>query len=282
MSLIYLGGDIDDMTHHSLSVFIPFELYEIDTIIRQAKPHWSVKRQDRNYVIVSLDSLKANSDVSNIRVEFRIGKNDLLPYGTIQESTYLKADNLYQEQTFSNYGFPAKESILVPEYLYHYTKDMSILEERNNNIVYDANQSDSIIYLEFSDLRDIDGNLYALPDTGLIFLDLWYVGCAPCMKSALIIEKLYHAYKEDIFFTSLNEIDHDRTKISTFKEKMGISFPVLLGEKQDISTQLTGGYAYPIFIIMEAQSHKVLWHQSGYTENLEEIISLKIQEFLHR
>ena len=129
-------------------------------------------------------------------------------------------------------------------------------------------------------LHDISGHPFDLPEEGLIFIDLWYVGCAPCMKSAPVIEKLYNGFKDQVYFFSVNEIDRDTTKIINFRKKMGITFPVLLGGKEKLVSKLTGSAGYPLFFLMDAESRMVLWSFAGYAENLEEIIAEAIKNNL--
>jgi thiol-disulfide isomerase/thioredoxin len=277
-SLICLGTNIDILTHNHLSQFFPFSIYNIDTTISRVKPFWKIINSTKNYTVVALDVTAASEDVSDIRVEFTISNSDYLPRKTLQESVYMKADKLCQEQVFSGYSFPRPGQVIIPSYFAIYKKDFTTLQK---NVITSENKSEENrgeIYLKDIELFDLSRKPFNLPQDGLIFFDLWYVGCPPCMKSAPVIEKLYNEYMDKVYFFSVNETDQDTEKIARFKDKMGITFPVLLGGKEKIAGKIIGQSAYPAFILIDAESGKVLWEKAGYSENLEDLIKEAINQ----
>jgi len=273
-----LGTNIDYLAYNSLSQFFPFSLYNLDTTISRVEPFWKIIDLKEDYTVVSLDITNTSPDLSDIRVEFTIGNSDFLPYKSFQESIYMKADKFFQEQVFSEYSIPGPDEVRVPEYFTRYQKDFSLVQNIGNDSEMQLKNSPGEIYLRDIKLFDLAKNPIHLPEDGVIFFDLWYVGCPPCMKSAPVIEKLYNEYKDKVYFFSINETDQDTAKIKRFKEKMGITFPVLLGGKEKLAEKINGGNAYPLFILMDAESGKVLWKMEGYMENLEELITEAIRE----
>ena len=267
-----IGTNTDHLTYNYLSQFFPFTLFNLDTTISQVKPFWKIVDRSREYTVISIDITDASADLSDIRVEFTIGNSDYLPYKTLQESVYMKADRLLQQQVFSGYSIPGLGQIKVPAYFYEYKKNVSQLQ--NNESVVEQKEEENLneIFLQEIELYDLSRNPISLPDKGLILFDLWYVGCPPCMKSAPVIEKLYIEFKDRVYFFSVNETDQDTAKITRFKEKMGITFPVLLGGKEKLADKVNGRSIYPVFILVDARSGKVLWKIEGYSENLEELI----------
>lgn len=274
-----IGTKTEFLEYNHLSCFFPFSLYEVDTLISRTKPYWKVIDNTSDHMVVSMEITNYSKDVSDIRVEFTIGNTDFLPYGTLQESVYMHADKLFQEQVFSDYTFPDPDEIRVPEYYSTYEKDLNSVQELEN-ADEDEDEVPGEVFLHHVELYDLSLEPVSLPDKGLVFIDLWYIGCAPCMKSAPVIENLYNEFKDRVHFFSVNEIDSDTAKIGRFKEKMGISFPVLLGGKEKLATKVNGRGAYPVFILMEAGSGKVLWKSAGYAENLEELITDAITQHL--
>ena len=210
--------------------------------------------------------------MSNIRVEFTIGRKDFLLAGTIREFTYMNADFALEEQRFSNYTFPDTSSVKIPGYYSQYQKDLSIFTGEQNTREADSLVSAREVYLENIELFDLEGNYYALPGDGLIFFDLWYVGCAPCMRSAPVIEKLYQEFSDRVYFFSVNEVDQDTAKIKLFREKMGITFPVLTGHGGELAMKVTGRNGYPLFFLMDAETGKVVWSLTGLSDDLESLI----------
>jgi thiol-disulfide isomerase/thioredoxin len=244
------------------------------------EPFWKIIAQTKEHTVISLDINNSSKDVSDIRVEFTIGSADFLPYKTLQESVYLKADKLFQEQIFSEYSFPEQDQIKVPEYFTKYDKDFNKVQEIDSVIENKAEEPLGEVFLQDIELFDLARNPVSLPDKGLILFDLWYVGCPPCMKSAPVIEKLYIEYKARVHFFSVNETDRDTAKIARFKDMMGITFPVLLGGKEKLALKVNGKGGYPVFILMDARSGKLLWKLEGYAENLEKLIKDAIDQNL--
>jgi len=274
------GTNTDQISHNSMSQFFPFTLFNIDTAILKVEPFWKILEQTEEQTVVSLDIASSSKDLTDIRVEFTIGNSDYLPYRIIQESVYLKADKLYQEQVFSEYSFHCSELENFPKYFSEYTKFPCQEQKTENMVERKEEENPGEISLKDLELYDLAGNPFVLPDKGLILFDLWYVGCPPCMKSAPVIEKLYTEYDEKVYFFSINETDQDTAKIIRFKEKMGVTFPVLLGGKENLAVKVTGRSGYPIFILFDARSGKVLWKFNGYSDNLEDIIKEAIEQNL--
>jgi thiol-disulfide isomerase/thioredoxin len=267
-----IGTGTADLQHNSMAGFFSFTIFNIDTLISQVEPFWKVIEKNREFTVVAVEMSNNSPDLSDVRAEYTIGNSDRLLYKTLQEVVYLKADNIYQEQIFSDYSFPDPGTVKIPEYYSIYDKDLSIFQDTYQETETEPGMSSKEIFLENAELYDSAGNTFILPSEGLILIDLWYVGCAPCMKSAPVIEKLFQEYQDQVYFFSVNEVDRDKEKISRFCEKMGISFPVLIGGSDRIATKVSQNGGYPVFILVDGESRKVLWSLSGYTENLEEIV----------
>jgi len=275
-----IGTRLEHLAYNGMSSFFSFTLFSVDTLISRVEPYWKIIDKSSGFTVVSIDIRQSSKDVTDIRAEFTIGNNDFLPYNTLQESTYMNADKIFQEQLFSDYTFPDPGEIKIPDYYLVYSKDFSIIKQNENLAQSDPEEQFEDILLQEVNLFSLSGQPADLPGNGLIFIDLWYVGCAPCMKSAPVMEKIHNRYSDDLYFISVNETDHDTLKIRRFKEKMGISFPVLLGKKGDLARKVTGQNAYPVFILMDAGSKKVLWTFTGYSENLKELIVKAIDDHL--
>lgn len=270
--LICIGKDIKDLTHNEMAQFFSFTIFDIDTLIEKTDPYWHVISQNDISTTISVTMNSDSKDLSGLRAEYETGNTDHLLYRTIQEVTYMKADQIYQEQVFSDYKFPDPADINPPEYLSIYERDLSRFLVQDSTVQPEPEPNVSDIFLDNIKLTDLQGNKYQLPGDGIIFFDLWYVGCAPCMRSAPVIDELYRTYGERIYFYSVNEVDRDTTKISFFIKKMGIGFPVLLGGEEKLAPKVSFSGGYPVFFMMDAETGKVLWSMSGYTENLRDVI----------
>ena len=83
-----------------------------------------------------------------------------------------------------------------------------------------------------------------------------------------------------IWFFSVNDVDKDTARIIRFKEKLGISFPVLLNRDDNLVYRIAGSNAYPLFAIIEAKTGIVRFFYKGYSEDLEDILKQAIIENL--
>jgi thiol-disulfide isomerase/thioredoxin len=275
-----IGTSTDDLTHNNLASFFPFTIIEVDTAILHAEPIWQLIEINPEYSVISLDIKNHSEDISDIRVEFTTCNHDYLLYKTLKEFVFLKSDRAYEEQVFSDYTFPAPDKVDIPEYFTIYARDLSRFNHPGKTAENKPMPPVNDVFLGNTELYDLSGKPFRLPDEGLIFFDLWYIGCAPCMKSAPVIDKVYESYKGQVYFFSVNEIDRDTIKISSFLEKMGITMPVLLGGKEKIGAKVTGRGGYPVFFLMDAETGKVLWSMQGFAENLEEIINEELKKYL--
>jgi thiol-disulfide isomerase/thioredoxin len=276
----FIGTGAKALEGNNMARFFSFTIFDADTMVSMIKPYWEVIDENRDYTVVSLSISESQADLSDPRVEFTITNSDHLLHKELQSMVYMKADTYYQEQIFTDYRFPPADKIIIPGNYPHYDKDLSIVQYIKPTINQDTGIAQVDIYLESIELNDLSGNPFQLPEEGLIFIDLWYVGCAPCMKSAPIIEKLYFDYNETVYFFSINEVDMDIDRINSFRDKMGITFPVLIGKKGKLAAKVTGTGGYPVFFLMDAGSGKVLWSMTGYSEDLEEILSEAIKNNL--
>jgi thiol-disulfide isomerase/thioredoxin len=278
-NMVLTGLTIDAVSRNTLSSFFPLSVYKLDSTVMKVEPFWKTTFSNNEYTSVELQISNSSPEVSDIRVFFKIDNNNHLISSTYQEYTYLNVEKGCEELRITDYSFPDPSSIKVPEYYSVYAKDLSISVSRITPPVSPAELSSDII-LENIELHDLDGKIFQIPDQGMSFFDLWYVGCSPCLKSAPVIEKLYNLYKDEMYFFSVNEIDKDTLKILRFRDKLDISFPVLLGGKDKLAIKITNTSGYPLFFLMDNKNRKVLWVHSGYSENLEGIIIDAINKFL--
>ncbi len=270
--IICIGTSLDDLNGNSMAQYFSFSFFKIDTLIFQAEPSWNITDRTLDLTTVSIPLTNNSPELSEVSLEISIRNSDHLLVGTRQEYNYLKVDKSFQEQLFSDYIFPGHDELKIPAYFTLYQKDLSYFNQADPQETDSAGIPKQEVFLDHFELYDLSGEFYLLPEDGLLFLDLWYVGCSPCMKSAPVIEKIYHLYKDRIYFYSINEVDQDTARIINFCSKMGITMPVLLGEKNKISGAIPGAGGYPVFILMDAESRQVKWHMCGYAENLEDLI----------
>jgi thiol-disulfide isomerase/thioredoxin len=275
-----IGKGINKLAGNTLSEHFPVTLFNIDTLINNQAPYWRTVMSNEFYDLVKIDITDMPEEISDIQVEVLIKKADSLLYKSTQNAGFKNMTaRYYHELNLSNYNFPASADVTLPGYLNEYEKDIP----GTVTAVMQVAGADSLtkeIFIIAPELYDMEGDPFILPGEGLVFIDLWYAGCYPCMKAAPVIEKLYHEYRDIIHFFSLNEVDSDTGKIMRFKENMGITMPLILGGKEKLAVKVNNNKEYPAYFLMNATDGKVLWSLSGYRGDLEMIIRETIARYL--
>lgn len=274
----FTGSGIDCLKGSRLMNFIPLNLFAIPYSESQYIPFWQVTGESGPLKTISIQIRDKPIELTDLTVQVIINEEDSLLYGIFQDADFaMYRDHQYQETIISNYYFPDNCDQSFPMSFIKYHRAI-----RQDSIISHDQEEDSLpmedeMILKNIHFKTLDGQSFDLP-AGLIFLDCWYVGCFPCIKSAPVIEKMNEIYGDRMQFYGVNEIDNDTNKIIRYRDKLSMSLPVLLNKDEKLSYRLTGSNAYPLFIILDGDSGKVLWHFSGYSENLEEILKNAIEE----
>jgi peroxiredoxin len=79
-------------------------------------------------------------------------------------------------------------------------------------------------------LKDLNGQEVRLKDHRgrIVFLNFWATWCLPCREEMPSMEKLYAEFKDRNFSLLAVDLQEDSRKVTTFKEKYRLSFPILL------------------------------------------------------
>jgi thiol-disulfide isomerase/thioredoxin len=276
----YLGKGLDSIEGTKLMNFVPLTLFTIQYSGEQYARYWQIRDGSGPYKEVDIAISEKPKDITGLAVRVIVNSRDSMAYGFIRDATFGNyGDDLYQETRMNNYIFPGNDFDPMPASFRQYPK--KLLRDSPPGTLSDIDdepgENPSLNGLQ---LETLDGSPFSFPDSGIVFLDLWYAGCYPCLKSAPVIEKLYEEYKGEMAFYSVNEIDKDHAKIDRYVEKLALTFPVLLNRGDKIAFRIAGSNSYPIFLMVEGGTCKVLWYFAGYTENLEEILRKAIEENL--
>jgi peroxiredoxin len=107
------------------------------------------------------------------------------------------------------------------------------------------------------ELPDLDGaRRLRLADLRgrVVLLNFWATWCKPCEDEMPAMERLYRALQGPEFELVAISVDTDREAVARFRERLGLSFPILLDPRAEVSRayQTTG---YPeSFLIDRAGS----------------------------
>lgn len=138
--------------------------------------------------------------------------------------------------------------------------------------------------LDSISLTDLYNYRVAVPNKQyrIVVLDFWYRGCYPCLQALPKIDTLYQKYKDKgIIFYGVNGYDADQEKLKKFIETRGFMYQTLLdsgntlGKKYNIR-------AYPFMLILDAQTNEILDFIEGFSPDMVEKISAKLDSYLYR
>ena len=271
-----IGPGADGIQHSGLAGFYINNFLLVDSNLSENPKIFPVTRREGKIAVVSIPIAEIPVDIDSLSAKVFIDTTTSLISRVKTIAYFHLGDYLYQDLFLSNFKFPPCNEISIPEEFYTFRKQnvAEILKEEREK------PRDTLNMLEGLVLHDLNGELYELPEKGLIFLDLWYVGCFPCMKSAPHIETLYKKYKDKVNFYSIDEVDKDTARIRLFEDKMDISFPILIPDKKGYFGSKFNNHGYPHFLILDAATGNLLWDMTGFSENLEEIIEGELKKRL--
>ncbi len=126
----------------------------------------------------------------------------------------------------------------------------------------------SLISNDFK-LKDLDGKNVALSDFRgkVVFVDFFATWCPPCRQSIPAVESLYNKYKDNpnVVFLGIN-VGEDEQKVKDFVKESGITYKVLLGDKNVMASYKIR--SIPSFFVIDARGNISNKHV-GYMPGLE-------------
>jgi len=126
----------------------------------------------------------------------------------------------------------------------------------------------SLINNDFK-LKDLDGKNVALSDFRgkVVFVDFFATWCPPCRQSIPAVESLYNKYKDNpnVVFLGIN-VGEDEQKVKDFIKESGITYKVLLGDKNVMASYKIR--SIPSFFVIDARGNISNKHV-GYMPGLE-------------
>ncbi|MCP4039491.1 MAG: TlpA family protein disulfide reductase [bacterium] len=133
----------------------------------------------------------------------------------------------------------------------------------------------------FSLERLEDGAPVSLEDKRgqVVLLNFWATYCKPCEDEMPAMDRLYRALQPEGFEMLAVAVDEERGLVEAFRQRLGVSFPILLDPQQDVSRQYqTTGFPESLLIdksgmIVERYIGPRDWDHAMYAERIRRLLS---------
>ncbi|MCK6693878.1 MAG: TlpA family protein disulfide reductase [Thermoanaerobaculia bacterium] len=131
-------------------------------------------------------------------------------------------------------------------------------------------------------LTDLEGKTFALKEQkrGLLLLDFWYKGCFPCQLAMPKIERLHQKYADKgLKVLGVNPFDKNNDAIKEWLQTRKVTYNTLFDPEKQLP-KAVGIEGYPLLVVADAKTKKVLFVETGYREELESILEPVINKHL--
>lgn len=155
-----------------------------------------------------------------------------------------------------------------------YYKDR-ILEAKNADIpkhIEAKNVSPSKIpEFKFRDLNDQIMESKAIVED-FVFMEFWYISCAPCLKNMKSINSIYSRYKsKNIKFLVLNDTDFEIDKIKNIKNKFNLTYDLFY--HGDSISRIFEIDEHPFTMIYDNRNKVIIHRKTGINSSYEQEIN---------
>jgi len=131
-------------------------------------------------------------------------------------------------------------------------------------------------------LTNLEGEQFSLSSQqdGLLLLDFWYKGCFPCELAMPGLERLHQKYAaKGLRMLGINPFDKNAEILRDWLKNRGITYPTLLDKEGKLAAKL-GVSGYPLLLVADARSKKVIHVHPGFSEKMEAELESLILEHL--
>ncbi|MEY3248508.1 MAG: hypothetical protein RL742_551 [Bacteroidota bacterium] len=128
-------------------------------------------------------------------------------------------------------------------------------------------------------LNDLNGNTFSSKEQkkGLILLDFWYKGCFPCQLAMPTVEALHQEFgAQGLKVLGINPFDKNPQQLQEWLSTRKVTYSTLLDPDRTLP-KAVGITGYPLLIIADAKTKKVLYVHTGYSEEMKAELEPVIQ-----
>ena len=99
-----------------------------------------------------------------------------------------------------------------------------------------------------------------------VFLDFFYQGCLPCVKSYPYVNLLFKSADSNLVVIGVDQLQSDSSTIGKYIEKYDLQYPVLVGHHAAFLRQYFKLHSFPTFIVLN-EDGKIINYGDGFTKN---------------
>ncbi len=130
------------------------------------------------------------------------------------------------------------------------------------------------------ELSSLDGDRVALEDLAgrVVLVNFWATWCKPCEEEMPAMERLYRRLRNDGFDLLAVSVDSDVSDVARFRDRLGLSFPILLDPTQD-TARLYQTFKFPESlligpdgVVIERYIGSKDWDAPAYVERIRRLL----------
>ena len=112
----------------------------------------------------------------------------------------------------------------------------------------------------------------------VVLVNFWATWCKPCEDEMPAMERLYRELRAEGFVLLAISVDHDRDEVARFRERLGLSFPILLDSGQAVArAYLTFRFPESLLIdsdgvVLERYIGAKEWDSEAYVERIRRLL----------
>jgi len=99
-----------------------------------------------------------------------------------------------------------------------------------------------------------------------VFLDFFYQGCLPCVKSYPHVNALFKAADSNLVVIGVDQLIEDTSTIAKYIDKYSLLYPILIGQQAVFLRKYFKLYGFPVFLVLNADG-KLIEFGDGFTQN---------------
>lgn len=113
----------------------------------------------------------------------------------------------------------------------------------------------------------------------VVLINFWATWCKPCEDEMPAMQRLYRALQPHGFELLAVSVDKDAPEVASFRDRMGLDFPILLDPDEEISRLYqTAGYPESLLvdregIVIERYVGPREWDREAYVERIRELLT---------